>query len=171
MVVFHWKYNNYEKDAKSSDPSTLQKLSISLGNMKILKISRSNQKKGSPRMLIFTDVVWRKSDVDAPRQKKEVQECLYLPSFLKDVDDNNGWRKMTHFQNVNISKDVWQKWATHGSGQGCRTFQSGLVRVPQQHSEKCRIEILNGTRDVWQKWGSSARGQTNIPWWINKIYS
>ena len=43
-VLFHWKYNNYEKDAKSSYPLTLQNLSISLRNIKILKIGRSNQK-------------------------------------------------------------------------------------------------------------------------------
>ena len=30
---------------------------------------------------------------------------------LNDVDDNNGRREMTHFENVNINKDVWQKRA------------------------------------------------------------
>ena len=81
-VLFHWEYNNYEKDAKSSNPSTLQNLSISSGNMKILKISRSNQKSGTPRMLIITVV------------------------FLTYVDDTNGRREMAQFENVNISRDV-----------------------------------------------------------------
>ena len=39
-------------------------------------------------------------------KNQTVQECLYLLSFLNDVDDNNGRREMTYFQNVNISKDV-----------------------------------------------------------------
>ncbi len=60
-VLVHWKYNNYEKDTKSSNPSTLQNFSISVGNMKILKISRSNQKSGSPRMLIITVVFEEKT--------------------------------------------------------------------------------------------------------------
>ena len=105
-VLFHWKYNNYEKDAKSSNPWTLQNLSISLGNMKILKISRSNQKRGSPRMLIITDVFEEKSMLRLQDKKGAVQECLYLLSFLKDFDDNNGRREMSQFENVNISKDV-----------------------------------------------------------------
>ena len=89
-VLFHWKCNNYEKDAKSSNPSTLQNLSISLGNMKILKISRSNQKSGSPRMLIITVVFEEKTMLRLQDKKDAVQECLQLLSFLDDVDDNNG---------------------------------------------------------------------------------
>ena len=87
-VLFHWKYNNYEKDAKSSNPSTLQNLSISLGNMKILKISRSNQKSDSPRMLIITDVFEEKTMLRLQDKNQALQECLYLLSFLKDFDDN-----------------------------------------------------------------------------------
>ena len=105
-VVFHWKYNNYEKDTISSNPWTLQNLSISLGNMKILKISRSNQKSDSPRMLIITGVFEEKTMLRLQDKNQTVQECLYLQAFLKDVDDNSGRRKMSHFENVNISKDV-----------------------------------------------------------------
>ena len=105
-VLFHWKYNNYEKDMKSSNPWTLQNLSISLGNMKILKISRSNQKSDSPRMLIITVVFEEKTMLRLQDKNQTVQECLYLLAFLKDFDDNNGRREMTYFQNVNISKDV-----------------------------------------------------------------
>ena len=90
MVVFHWKYNNYEKYAKSSDPSTLQKLSISLGNMKILKISRSNQKSTTPRMRIITVVFEEKTVLGLQDKNQQLQECLYLLSCLKDFDDNNG---------------------------------------------------------------------------------
>ena len=89
-ILFHLKYNNYEKDTISSNPWTLQNLSISKGNMMILKISRSNQKSGTPRMLIITVVFEEKTDVDAPRQHQPLQECLYLLAFLDDVDDNNG---------------------------------------------------------------------------------
>ena len=68
-ALFHWKHNNYENDAKSSNPLTFQNLSISLGNMKMLKISRSNQKSTTPKMLIITEVFEEKNDVEAPRQK------------------------------------------------------------------------------------------------------
>ena len=57
-------------------------------------------------MRIFTNVCLRKSDVDAPKQKKEVQECVHLLAFLKEFDDNNGRGEMSQFENVNISKDV-----------------------------------------------------------------
>ena len=60
-VLSHWKYNNYEKDAKSSNPWSLQHLSSSLGNMKILKISRSNQKSTTPKMRIIIDVFEEKT--------------------------------------------------------------------------------------------------------------
>ena len=62
--LFLWKYNNYEKDAKSSNPSPHQNVSISLGNMKIMKIRST-----TPIMLIITDVFEEKNDVDATRQK------------------------------------------------------------------------------------------------------
>ena len=97
MVVFHWKYNNYEKDTKSSNPWTLQNLNISLGNMKILEINRSNQKRGTPRMLIITDVFEEKTMLRLQDKKGELQECLQLLSFLKDFDDNNGRREMAYF--------------------------------------------------------------------------
>ena len=106
FVVFQWKYNNYEKGVKSSNPWTLQNLSISLGNMKILKISRSNQKSPSPRMRVITYVFEEKTMLRLQDKNQTVQECLYLLSFLDDVDDNNGRREMSYFQNVNISKDV-----------------------------------------------------------------
>ena len=105
-VLFHWKYNNYEKDMKSSNPWTLQNLSISLGNMKILKICRSNQKRETPIMLIITVVFEEKSMLRLQDKKGRLQECLYLLAFLDDFDDNNGRGEMAHFQNVNISKDV-----------------------------------------------------------------
>ena len=75
-VLFHWKYNNYEKDMKSSNPWTLQNLSISLGNMKILKISQFNPKRGSPRMLMITVVFEEKSMLRLQDKKGAVQECL-----------------------------------------------------------------------------------------------
>ena len=89
-ILFHWKYNNYEKDAKSSNPWSLQKLNISLGNIKIRKISRSNQKSNSPRMLIITGVFEEKTMLRLQDQNQKVQECLYLLTFLYDGDDNNG---------------------------------------------------------------------------------
>ena len=89
-VLFHWKYNNYEKDMKSSNPWTLQNLSISLGNMKILKISRSNQKSDSPRMPIITGVFEEKTMLRLQDKNQTVQECVYLLAFLDDFDDNNG---------------------------------------------------------------------------------
>ncbi len=75
-VLFHWKYNNYEKDVKSWNPWTLQNLSISLGNMKILKISRSNQKSGTPRMLIITVVFEEKNMLRLQDKNPQLQECL-----------------------------------------------------------------------------------------------
>ena len=75
-VLFHWKYNNYEKDMKSSNPWTLQNLSISLGNMKILKICRSNQKSGTPRMLIITVVFEEKWMLRLQDKNQALQECL-----------------------------------------------------------------------------------------------
>ena len=83
-VLFHWKYNNYEKDVKSSNPGTLQSLSISLGNMKILKINGSNQKSETPRMVIISSVFEEKNDVDAPTQTQQFQECLCLLLFFEE---------------------------------------------------------------------------------------
>ena len=105
-VLFHWKYNNYEKDTISPNPWTLQNLSISLGNMKILKICRSNQKSDSPRMRIITDVFEEKTMLRLQDKNQALQECLYLLAFLDEFDDNNGRGEMAYFQNVNISKDV-----------------------------------------------------------------
>ena len=72
-------------------------------------------------MLIITGVFEEKTMLRLQDKNQQLQECLYLLAFLKDVDDNSGRRKMSHFENVNISKDMWQKWATHGSEQGWRS--------------------------------------------------
>ena len=92
----------YEEIKKSW---THQNVSISVGNMKILKISRSNQKGGRPRMLIITflntNIMLRLQD-----KNQQLQECLYLLACLKDFDDNNGQGDMSQFKNVNISKDM-----------------------------------------------------------------
>ena len=72
-------------------------------------------------MIIITDVFEEKSMSALEDKKKALQECLELLTFLDDVDDNNGRIKMAQFENVNISKDVWQKWTTHGSEQGWRS--------------------------------------------------
>ena len=85
---------------------TYQNLSISLGNMKILKFSRSNQKSGTPKMLIITGVFEEKTMLRLQDKNQALQECLYLLAFLDDFDDNNGRGEMAYFQNVNISKDV-----------------------------------------------------------------
>ena len=44
---------------------------------------------------------------------------------MKDFDDNKGRREMTEFENVNISKDVWQKWGTcdFETNDGVRNFE------------------------------------------------
>ena len=109
MLILARTCDNNEKDAKPLNPSTLQNFSISLGNMKILKISRSNQKSDSPRMLIITGAFEEKTMLRLQDKNQTVQECLYLLTCLKDFDDNDGRREMTQFQNVNISKDVRQK--------------------------------------------------------------
>ncbi len=57
-------------------------------------------------MLIITDVFEEKTMLRLQDKNQALQECLYLLSFLKDVDDNNGREEMTQFENVNISKDV-----------------------------------------------------------------
>ena len=75
-ALFHWKYNNYEKYTKSSNPWTLQHVSISLGNMKILKISRSNQKSDSPIMLVITVVFEEQTMMRLQDKNHTVQECL-----------------------------------------------------------------------------------------------
>ena len=54
----------------------LQNLSISLGNIKILKISWSNQKSGGPRMLIITDVFEEKTMLRLQDKNQALQECL-----------------------------------------------------------------------------------------------
>ena len=72
-------------------------------------------------MLIITIVFEEKLVLRLQDKNQALQECLYLHAFLKDFDDNDGRREMTQFENVNISKDVWQKWATHGSEQGWRS--------------------------------------------------
>ena len=63
-------------------------------------------------MRIITDVLKENSMMMLQDEKGRLPECLYLQLFLKDFDDNKGRREMTEFENVNISRDVWQKWGT-----------------------------------------------------------
>ena len=75
-ILFHWKYNNYEKDAKSSNPSTHQNVSISFGNMKIMKMMSFNQKGATARMLIITSVFEEKTMLTLESKKGPLQECI-----------------------------------------------------------------------------------------------
>ena len=96
-ILFRWKYNNYEKDTISSNPWTLQNLSISLGNTKIPKISRSNQKSGTPRMLIITCVFEEKTmlrlhnknqglqEFEAPQQKSGTPRMLTITVVFEGI--------------------------------------------------------------------------------------
>jgi hypothetical protein len=74
--------------------------------VRIPKISRSNQKSGTPKMLIITYVFEEKTMLRLQDKNQALQECLYLLAFLDDFDEINGRREMSYFQNVNISKDV-----------------------------------------------------------------
>ena len=51
-------------------------LSIYSGNIKILEINRSNQKRGTPRMLIIIVVFEEKTMLRLQDKKGELQECL-----------------------------------------------------------------------------------------------
>ena len=53
-----------------------ENVNISLRNMKILKISRSKQKRHSPRMLIITDVFEENAMLELQDKNCTVQECL-----------------------------------------------------------------------------------------------
>ena len=48
-------------------------------------------------MLTFTYVFEQKSMMTLPEEKGTLQECIYLPAFLKDVDYKKGRREMTRF--------------------------------------------------------------------------
>ena len=122
-------------------------------------------------MLIITYVFEEKTMLRLQDKNQALQECLYLLAFLDDFDEINGRREMSYFQNVNISKDVWQKWATHGSEQGWRSTFLWVSRGPQQHSEKRRIEKVNGAGILLKDTRSSPRGQTKLHQPINKIHS
>ena len=84
-VLFHWKYNNYEKDTISSNPWTLQNVSISLGNMKILKISRSKQKSTTPKMLIITGVFEEKLMLALQILEKQTDYSIYSGKLVKQI--------------------------------------------------------------------------------------
>ena len=74
---------NVRNDAKSSNPWTLQNLSISVGNVKILKINQSNQKSDSPRMLIITVVLGEKDYVEAPKQNSYSPRMLIITDVFE----------------------------------------------------------------------------------------
>ena len=67
--------------------SALHNLSITLGNIKILKTSRCNKKSDTPRMRIFTDVFEGTTVLKLEGKNQTVQECLDLLTLLKDFDD------------------------------------------------------------------------------------
>ena len=113
-VRFHWKYNNYENDAKSSNPWTLQNVSISLGNMKILKISWSNQKSGSPRMLIITDAFkekWRWGPKTKIRQSKNayIYCCFWRILMITRVEERWRTSKMWILARTCSKSKIWSE--------------------------------------------------------------
>ena len=118
---------------------TYQNLSISLGNMKILKFSRSNQKSGTPKMLIITYVFEEKTMLRLQDKNQSVPECLCLLAFLKDVDDNNGRREMAHFLIW-----VWRLPQQHFDHQAMRDYHDvlSILHFPCSHSNIMNIDDL-----------------------------
>ena len=68
-----------------------------------MKISRHHQKRGAPKRLIITVVFEENSMLTLQNTNEALQECLYLLSFLKDVDDNKGRREMAHFLILSVA--------------------------------------------------------------------
>ena len=86
-------------------------------------------------MLSVTNVFEEKSMVMLQDKNQALQECYELLTFLKDFDDNNGRREMTHFLILSMAETTARLLASSDEGQPWRTTQRGLSREPQQHSE------------------------------------
>ena len=54
-------------------------------------------------MHTITDVCEEKSMTMLEDKKETLQKCYELMSFLKDVDDNDGRGKMTHFDILSMA--------------------------------------------------------------------
>ena len=167
--LFHGKYNNFEKWRKSWHPWTRQNLSISLEISKVTKIGQTHAKRGTPKRLIVTCVFEDKSMLGLEKEKGELQKCYKLLSFLKDFDDNDGPRKMTHFDILSMAGTTATFWHSLDEGWTWRTLQSALSRLLEQDSENRWFENVKITADVWQKLRSYARGKTNTHQAINKM--
>ena len=135
---------------------TYQNLSISLGNMKILKISRSNQKSGTPKMLIITYVFEEKTMLTLQDQNQQLQECLWLQSFLKSlmitmVEER--WRTFSFW--------VWQGPRQHFEAQAMRDDHGALRKVdlPCSHGNVLKSAKSNmwTTPQTWDKNGCRQR--------------
>ena len=110
------------------NPWTRQNLSISLEISKVAKIGQTNQKLGTPRMLVITVVFEEKSMMMLQDKKGPVPGCLQLLSFLKDFDDKNGWREMTHFLML-ISFWVWQGLQQDSEAPAMKDIHGGVRKV------------------------------------------
>ena len=66
-------------------------------------MSRRQQKLGTPKRLIITVVFEEKSMMMLQDEKGALQECLYLLSFLKDFDDNDGRGEMAQFDILSMA--------------------------------------------------------------------
>ena len=65
--------------------------------MKNIKISRAHNKSGTPEMLMIIYILGQNWMLMLDHKYMALQECMELPSFLDDVDDNRGRREMTQF--------------------------------------------------------------------------
>ena len=58
-VLFHWKYNNYQKRSEIVKSRHAPKFGYFNRNMKIMKIRLTLQKSTTPRMLIISNVLFK----------------------------------------------------------------------------------------------------------------
>ena len=70
---------------------------------KVTKICQTNQKSGTPKMLSVTNVFEEKSMMMLQDKNQALQECYELLTFLRDCDDSNGRREMTHFLSLSMA--------------------------------------------------------------------
>ena len=79
------------------------KIGYNLGNMKDCEKQSATRKKETPKRHIITVVFEEKSMTMLEDKKITLQKCYELLSFLKDFDDNDGRREMTHFDILSLA--------------------------------------------------------------------
>ena len=155
------------------DSINVAKIEYNIEIWRFVKISRRQEKLGTPKRLMKPDVLEQKSMMVHQDKKKELSKSLWNLSFLNDFDDNDAQEEVTQYEILSMAAATARLWGTRDGGPKWRSKQFWAWLQPQQDSEvqatKEESRFWTALQFGWKVPTPSLEGKVGGPQWISRL--